>query len=56
MLISLKVICIIFHKFLGMVKETSKEKKWSMGSKESTTGQGKAIQSVIHLDQIKYSA
>ena len=40
----------IFHMFLGMVKETSKDKKWSMGSKESTARQGKAIQSVIHLD------
>ena len=26
------------------VKETSKEKKWSKGSKESAEGQGKAIQ------------
>ena len=25
-----------FHMFLGMVKETSKDKKWSKGSKEST--------------------
>ena len=39
-----------FHMFLGMVKETSKDKKWSMGSKESSVGQGKAIQSVIHLE------
>ena len=31
-------------------KETSKDKIWSMGSKESTAGQGKAIQSVIHLE------
>ena len=35
---------------LGMIKETSKDKKWSIGSKESAAGQGKAIQSVIHLD------
>ena len=42
--------CIIFHMFLGMVKETSKDKKWSTGSKESAVGQGKAIQSVIHLE------
>ena len=49
-LISLKVVCIIFHMFLGMVKETSKDKKWSMVSKESTAGQGKAIQIVIHLE------
>ena len=27
-----------------------KGKKWSMGSKESTAGQGKAIQCVIHLE------
>ena len=31
--------------FLGMIKETSKEKKWSTGSKESIVGQGNAIQS-----------
>ena len=30
--------------FLGMLKETSKDKKWSKGSKESAEGQGKAIQ------------
>ena len=40
----------IFHVFLGMIKETSKDKKWSIGSKESAAGQGKAIQSVIHLE------
>ena len=49
-LIRLKVMYIIFHVFLGMIKETSKEKKWSIGSKESTAGHGKAIQSVIHLE------
>ena len=49
-LIGLKVTYIIFHMFLGMIKETSKDKKWSIGSKESTVGQGKAIQSVIHLE------
>ena len=27
-----------------------KGQKWSMGSKESAAGQGKAIQSVIHLE------
>ena len=27
-----------FHMFLGMVKETSKDKIWSMGSKESAVG------------------
>ena len=37
-LIGLKVACILFHMFLGMIKETSKDKKWSMGSKESTEG------------------
>ena len=38
-----KVMCIIFHMFLGMIKETSKDKKWSTGSQESAAGQGKAI-------------
>ena len=28
--------------FLGMVKETSKDKNWSTGSKEFAEGQGKA--------------
>ena len=42
-IISLKVACINFHMLLGMVKETSKDKKWCKGSKESTEGQGKAI-------------
>ena len=46
----LKVAYRIFHMFLGMIRETSKDKKWSMGSKESATGQGKAIQSVIYLE------
>ena len=41
---------IIFYIVLGMIKETSKDKRWSMGSKESTAGQGKAIQSLIHLE------
>ena len=45
-----KTVYIIFYIVLGMIKETSKDKRWSMGSKESTTGQGKAIQSVIHLE------
>ena len=48
-LIGLKSVYIIFHKFVGMIKETLKEKKWSMGSNESAAGQGKAIQCVIHL-------
>ena len=48
--IGLKAVYIIFHMVLGMIKETSKDKKWSMGSKESAVGQGKAIQSVIHLE------
>ena len=37
-LIGLKVVCIIFHMFLGMIKETSKDKKWSIGCKESAAG------------------
>ena len=36
--------------FLGMIKETSKDKKYSKGSKESAEAKGKAIQSVIHLE------
>ena len=40
---------ITFLKFLGMVKDTSKDKKWSIGVNESAAGQGKAIQSTIHL-------
>ena len=48
--IGLKTTYIIFLMFLGMIKETSKDKKWSMGSKESAARQGKAIQSVIHLE------
>ena len=39
-----------FSLFLGTIKETSKDKKWSIGSNESVAGQGKAIQSVIHLE------
>ena len=35
--------------FLGMIKDTSKDKKWSIGANESVAGQGKAIQCVIHL-------
>ena len=50
MIRGLKVACINFHMFLRMVKETSKDKKWSTGSKESAEGQEKAIQSVIHLE------
>ena len=50
MIKGLKVACINFHMFLGMVKETSKDKKWSKGSKESAAKHGKAIQSVIHLE------
>ena len=50
MLIGLKDAYIIFHVFLGMIEETSKDKKWSIGSNESAAGQGKAIQSVIHLE------
>ena len=50
MIKGLKVACIIFHMFLRMIKGTSKDKKWSTRSKESAVGQGKAIQSVIHLE------
>ena len=50
MIIGLKAAYIIFHMFVGMIKETSKNKKWSIGSKESAAGQGKTIQSVIHLE------
>ena len=49
-IIGLKAAYIIFHMFVGMIKETSKDKKWSIGSNESAAGQGKAIQSVIHLE------
>ena len=49
-LIGLKFTYSIFHVFLGMIKETSKDKKWSIGSKEYIARQGKAIQSVIHLE------
>ena len=35
---------------LGMINDTSKDKMWSIGSNESAAGQGKAIQSVIHLE------
>ena len=45
-----KAAYIIFYILLGMIKVTSKDKIWSMGSKESAAGQGKAIQSVIHLE------
>ena len=44
MIKGLKVAGIIFHMFLGMIKETSKDKKWSKGYKESAEGHGKAIQ------------
>ena len=50
MIKGLNVAYIIFHMFLGMVKEISKDKKWSKGSKESTEGQGKGHTSVIHLE------
>ena len=49
MIRGLKVTYMNLHMFLGMVKEISNDKKWSTGSKESTEGQGKAIQSAIHL-------
>ena len=47
--IGVKAVYIIFYMVLGMIKVTSKDKMWSMGSIESVAGQGKAIQSVIHL-------
>ena len=48
--IGVKSVYSIFLMFIGMIMETSKDKKWSMGSNESTAGQGKAIQCVIHLE------
>ena len=45
-----KASYIKFLMFLWMIKDTSKDKKWSIGSKESAAGQGNAIQSVIHLE------
>ena len=39
-----KATYIIFLMFLGMVKDTSKDKKWSIWANESAAGQGKAIQ------------
>ena len=41
----------VYHSLysFGMINDTSKDKMWSIGSKESAAGQGKAIQSVIHL-------
>ena len=39
-----------FSHVLRDGQETSKDKKWSKGSLESAMGQGKAIQSVIHLE------
>ena len=44
-----KAAYIIFLMFLGMIKDTLKDKKWSIGANESASGQGKAIQCVIHL-------
>ena len=37
----LKVMYGNYCMFLGMILETSKEQKWSMGSKESAEGQGR---------------
>ena len=48
--IGLEAAYIIFHMFVGMIKETSKDKRRSIGPNESAAGQGKAIQSVIHLE------
>ena len=39
-----KAMYITFLMFLGMVKDTSKDKKWSIGANESAAGRGKAIQ------------
>ena len=36
--IGLKAAYIIFHMFMGMIKETSKGKKWSIGSNQSAAG------------------
>ena len=44
-----KATYIIVYIVLGMINDTSKDKMWSIGSKESIVGQGKAIQSAIHL-------
>ena len=38
-----------YNVFLGMIKVTSKDIKWSKGANESAAGQGKAIQCLIHL-------
>ena len=38
-----------FSYVLGMIKDTSKDKKLSIEANESAAGQGKAIQCVIHL-------
>ena len=32
-----------YYNVLGMIKVTSKDKMWSIGSNESAAGQGKAI-------------
>ena len=45
-----KAMYITFLMFIGMFKDTSKDKKWSIGANESAVGQGKAIQCVIHLE------
>ena len=37
-LIGLKAAYIIFYMFVGMIRETSKDKKWSIGSNESAAG------------------
>ena len=50
MIRGLKVAYMNFQMFLGMVKETSKDKKWSKQPKESVEGQGKGHTSVIHLE------
>ena len=49
MVIGEKSTYINIIMFLGMIKVTSKDIKWSKGANESAAGQGKAIQCVIHL-------
>ena len=36
-----KATYINFIMFLGMIKVTSKDKKWSIGTNESAAGQGR---------------
>ena len=45
-----KTAYIIVYIVSAMINDTPKDKMWYIGSKESAAGQGKAIQSVIHLE------